>query len=739
MLRNIAPKSFWSAFRSGEQSQTAAPLQGSHALASIAAGIVGVILSVSAWNAVWVREDRVAELELSEHADNYALLLQYGISEDLKMLAGLRALFQSSDREITRKEYDAFTDLVLRDKPAVQSLSWTPRVARMERDTLELAASRGDIPGNHIKAITPSGLVRSADRDEYFPILYSTTESVASPIYGLDINSEPMRRSTLERARDSDQPATSAVFRLPAEVGDERAFLVMLPVYRTNMPHDSVESRRRNLRGLVVGVFRVRLMAETILARATTETGLDLYLFAAGAEGQAPPIYFRAAHGQASPTGGQGLASVIAGRHWSGEVRVGDALWRLVAVPVAGGPGMPNHYGAWLALLGGLIASAMVVAYIWASGRQSVVALKVANSQLLTQNQRFDAALHNMLQGLLMLDSDQRVVVCNDRYIEMYGLSREVVKPGLPVDDLLRHRAERGHLNRDLEQYRGEMLSGLAPGQIAAAIIGTRDGREISVASRAMPDGGWVVTHEDISERRRAEAKITHVALHDALTDLPNRTLFRKEIEKRLAYLGRGDKFAVLCLDLDDFKTVNDTLGHPVGDKVLRYAGERLRRCLRSADSVARLGGDEFGVILGGLAEDDDTAVLIARIMSVVNEPFDVDGHQIVAGASVGITMAPADADDPDRLLKNADLALHRSKTEGRGSYRFFEPEMDARMQARHALEIDLRKAIANSEFELYYQPLVKLETEQVCGFEALIRWNHPTRGRVSPLDFIPV
>jgi len=390
-------------------------------------------------------------------------------------------------------------------------------------------------------------------------------------------------------------------------------------------------------------------------------------------------------------------------------------------------------------LIGGLFVSGIVAAYIWASGRQSVIGLKFANVQLLTQNQRFDAALQNMLQGLVMFDSAQRVVVCNDRYIEMYELSREIAKAGCAVDELLRHRAERGHLDRDLEQYRDELLTSLAPGQTATAIIGTMDGREISVASRAMPGGGWVVTHEDITERRRAEARIAHLALHDTLTDLPNRVLFRREVENRLAYMGRNDKFAVLCLDLDDFKTINDTLGHPLGDKLLRHVGLRLRRCLRNADSVARLGGDEFGIILSGLAQADDTAEMISRLMGVVSAPFEIDDHQVVVGASVGVAMAPADAADPDGLLKNADLALHRAKADGRGTYRFFEPEMDARMRARHALELDLRKAIANREFELYYQPLVKLETERVCGFEALIRWNHPARGIVSPLEFIPL
>ena len=695
-------------------------------------------MSVFAWTAVWLREDRLAKLELSERADNYALLLQYGINEDLKMLAGLRAKFQSSDRAISRREFEDFTDLVLRDRPAIQSLAWIPRVARAERSALELAAVRDGLPGYHIKSVTANGLARSEELDEYFPIFFSTTASKASLVYGLDLNSESMRRGTLERARDSDRPAASSTTRLAGEIGNWLAFFVVLPVYKAGLPHDSVEDRRRNLAGFVQGVFRIQVMVETILARTTTDTGLDLHLFAAVDGDQASPVYSRASRRRAGQSPTQSLASLTAGPHWSAEIRAGDARWKLVVVPIPGGPGTPNHYGAWLALLGGLFVSAMVVAYIWASGRQSVVALKSANTRLSAQNERFDAALHNMLQGLLMLDSAQRVVVCNDRYLEMYGLSREIVKPGCSVHELLRHRAELGHLNRDLEQYRTEMLTDLAPGETATAIVETLDGREIAIASRAMAGGGWVVTHEDTTQRRQAEARIAHMALHDELTQLPNRAHFRQEVENRLAYLGRDEKFAVLCLDLDSFKTINDTLGHAIGDKLLRQVGERLRGCLRSTDSIARLGGDEFGVIQGGLTQPQDTVSAISRIREAFGTAFDIDGHQVVVGASIGIAMAPADAANADGLLKNADMALHRAKAEGRDTCRFFEPEMDARMQARHTLEIDLRKAIANGEFELYYQPLVRLETEQICGFEALIRWNHPTRGMVPPLEFIP-
>jgi diguanylate cyclase (GGDEF)-like protein len=367
-----------------------------------------------------------------------------------------------------------------------------------------------------------------------------------------------------------------------------------------------------------------------------------------------------------------------------------------------------------------------------------VFPLWVLNRTLGVLESTQDAALNNMSQGLVMFDASWKLVVCNNKYIEMYGLSRDIVKPGCTLRELLKHRAGRGQLRHDPDQYGVELLTKLTSRKTANLVVGTTDGREISIASRPMPNGGWVVTHEDITERRKAEAKISHMALHDALTNLPNRLFFHEQMKTRLAHLPRDQKFAVLCLDLDRFKSVNDTLGHPYGDKLLRQVAERMRGCLREGDSIARLGGDEFA-ILQGLKQPDDATVLAARLIETASAPFEFDGHQAVIGVSIGIAIGPTDAADADQLLKSADMALYRAKADGRGTYHFFEPEMDALVQARRALELDLRKAVVNGEFELYYQPLVNLKKQEITGFEALIRWNHPERGLVAPLEFIPL
>jgi diguanylate cyclase (GGDEF)-like protein len=245
---------------------------------------------------------------------------------------------------------------------------------------------------------------------------------------------------------------------------------------------------------------------------------------------------------------------------------------------------------------------------------------------------------------------------------------------------------------------------------------------------------------EDVTERKLAENRIAHMAHHDALTDLPNRVLLHDRLEQELTYARRGGQLAVLYVDLDHFKSVNDTLGHSTGDELLKATADRLRGCLRDADFIARLGGDEFAIIQTTLEQPADAAVLAQRLRdAMIRAPFELNSHRIVVDISVGIALAPNDSIDADQLLRSADMALYGAKSEGRGTYRFFEPDMDARMKKRRALVDDLRSALVNGNFELYYQPVVSVQNKQVCCCEALLRWRHPERGMILPAEFIPV
>jgi diguanylate cyclase (GGDEF)-like protein len=355
------------------------------------------------------------------------------------------------------------------------------------------------------------------------------------------------------------------------------------------------------------------------------------------------------------------------------------------------------------------------------------------------QYERFNAAVNNMPLGFCMVDDEQRLVATNERFGEIYRLPPDMILPGTPLRTSLEYRAANGHFGDDIGPDFVEQRLAAAREPVPWHITReTRDGRTISVLHQPLAGGGSLSTHEDITARRKAEAQIAHMAHHDALTDLPNRVLFRERLVKALESVDRG-KLAVLCIDLDRFKAVNDMLGHPIGDALLRVVGDRLQASARPTDLVARLGGDEFAIVQTGTEQPFGATALATRLIAEIAKPFGLDGHHVEIGASVGISIAPNDGSDPDKLLKNADLALYRAKSDGRDSYRFFEPDMDAKMQLRRKMEIDLRRALTLGEFEVYYQPLITLKTERISGFEALLRWHHPERGMVPPLEFIPV
>jgi diguanylate cyclase (GGDEF)-like protein len=366
---------------------------------------------------------------------------------------------------------------------------------------------------------------------------------------------------------------------------------------------------------------------------------------------------------------------------------------------------------------------------------------KLRQSQQLEalEKQRLDIALDNMTQGLLMFDASERLVVCNQRYIEIYGLSPDVVKPGCSFRELIAHRKQTGSFQGDVDEYYSSTLRDIARDEVTQSILHNPDGHSIRIVNQMLANGGWVATHEDITERARFDDQIAHLAHYDALTDLPNRVLFGEQLDAALNKLPRGKQLAVLYIDIDEFKNVNDALGHMVGDELLKAVAGRLRGCLAATDFVARLGGDEFAIIQTAVERPENTTDLVARIYQAIREPYECAGQLLTTDVSIGIALAPEDGTDLDELMKNADLAMYAAKADGRRTYRFFEPGMDERVKALRLLELDLRQAIAEDSLELYYQPLVNLPDNGITGCEALLRWRHPERGWISPAEFIPV
>ena len=387
-----------------------------------------------------------------------------------------------------------------------------------------------------------------------------------------------------------------------------------------------------------------------------------------------------------------------------------------------------SAYIGGLALAGALAFSCL----FWLLARQF--------RRQIERNQQFDAVLSNITQGICLFDTDKRLLVWNRRYAEVYSLPPKAISVGCSPEEIIGYRFAAGSTpEMSVSDYLacGKLLS--AEKQSSSTVETLRNGRIVAIRYQPVRSGGWVETHEDITVRQQAEESIAFMARHDALTRLPNRVLFRERMEQAIVMAGRGTEFAVICFDLDNFKQVNDTLGHPIGDGLLVAVSNRLRSCIREIDTLARLGGDEFAIIQLGVQQPEDAEALASRITEAFGQPFDVDDHQVVAGASIGVTVAPGDSVSYETLMRDADIALYLAKTEGRGTVRFFEPEMDARIHIRRMLELDLQNAITRNEFELYYQPVVSLTANKLIGFEALLRWHHPLQGLVSPLDFIPV
>jgi diguanylate cyclase (GGDEF)-like protein len=366
--------------------------------------------------------------------------------------------------------------------------------------------------------------------------------------------------------------------------------------------------------------------------------------------------------------------------------------------------------------------------------------LKAESARCADAEKQLSLTLESIHQGFSMFDAQERLIVCNKRYSEIYQLPPHVTRPGTKLSAILEYRS--GTVAPGMaspEAFRRKFLGDLSKGGMQTAFHEFADGRSVYTRFQAREGGGWVSTHDDITEHRRMEQQLTYLAHHDSLTELANRVLLRERLEVALIEVKRGDSLAVLCIDLDHFKTINDSLGPTLGDGLLKQVADRLRRCVRESDFIARMGGDEFAIIQLGEAEPAGATSLATRIIEALSAPYDIEGHQVMVGASIGISVAPSDGTEADQLIKHADMALYLAKSEGRGIYRFFEPEMDRRMHARRQLELDLRDALIRGEFELHYQPILDLGSNEVRGLEALIRWNHPVRGKIPPIDFIPL
>jgi diguanylate cyclase (GGDEF)-like protein/PAS domain S-box-containing protein len=357
------------------------------------------------------------------------------------------------------------------------------------------------------------------------------------------------------------------------------------------------------------------------------------------------------------------------------------------------------------------------------------------------KNRILEVTLENMAHGLCMFDGQQRLIVCNERYAKMYGLSPGEMRPGTKLRSILEARVAAGSSPAAAQEYIDTRIAEVTRNEPYSAVNELRDGRVVAVTHQPIEGGGWVAIHQDITDSRRDEERVAFMARHDLLTGLANRTNFMEKLEEAGARLRRRhETFTVFMLDLDRFKNVNDSLGHPAGDALLQETAARLKKTLRETDLVARLGGDEFAIIQAGETDQRGAAVELAkRVIALISAPYDLSGNIVSIGTSIGIAMAREPDVDSDTLMKQADLALYRTKSEGRNGYCFFDERMTADADARRQLEADLRDAISNGQIEIHYQPILHVKTRKLFGLEALARWRHPVKGFVPPSEFIPL
>jgi len=355
--------------------------------------------------------------------------------------------------------------------------------------------------------------------------------------------------------------------------------------------------------------------------------------------------------------------------------------------------------------------------------------------------EQLDAALESMIEGIAMFDADRKLVLSNAQYADIYKIPAASITAGTSLRDIIQLGKDAGTLSGDeVERFDAAFRCLDKDARSARQRIALLDGRFVDVTVTRNARGGIVTCHRDVTDQCLSDARIAHMALHDTLTGLPNRVLLRERLEQAMARAQRsGESVALHALDLDHFKKVNDTMGHPVGDKLLTEVAGRLTELVRATDTVARLGGDEFAIVQVGITGPHDAAILAERVIKVLSAPFHIGGRDIVIGASVGIAMAPTNAPDFDMLMRHADVALYRSKEAGRGRLCYFESAMDDELRQRREFERDFRDAVRAGAFELHYQPLYSAPKSTITGFEALVRWRHPVLGLVAPLQFIPL
>jgi diguanylate cyclase (GGDEF)-like protein/PAS domain S-box-containing protein len=707
--------------------------------------ILGLAATLSVVVFMWRSDVQKAAAEQAARVDSRITTISAELQRYEDLVADIQSYADTAGATSDVYAYQALASRLLRGREGVQALDYAPRVLASERQEFEANARAEGLTDFHMTEIGPDGRLRIAGaRKEYFPVYNLYPLEGNEEALGLD--TKAARGPLFDLARDTGKMLASAPVKLVSY--DDWSFLLVGPVY-ASQDTSTVEKRRASLKGYAVGIFRVHEMIESILRTSTRIRGFDHYIFD-GSPGHLGTLL----DVHASRMRKAGEPAPPFDRIRASDVYVHSMIfdgreWTIFTVPLMPAYSAIPTLNAIIPLILGLVGTGIGTFYV-ASTRHRAITMNQLAAELQESDDRQRTIFSSVSEGIFVSDPNTgRFIEVNQPGCDMFGYRRdEIIGHNIldfSSDSLRRTQAA------TLERIRSDRLGKADQDRIPAFEwqCKAKDGRlfwvEVSLVYASF--GHKLValaTIRDTTERRRHQDLLIQHARFDGLTGLSNRGVFVEAL-RHAVIRARRDRhiFAVLYLDLDHFKDINDTLGHPVGDLFLKEVGNRLRANVRGTDTVARFGGDEFAVLATELDEPTDAAVLALKLVEALREPFAVQGNLIRSGTSIGIaifdTDLPAPDSPPETLLSHADLALYRAKLDGRGTFRFFTASMDEEVRERVTLAEDLRKAIESESLSLFYQPQVESDSGRIVGVEALVRWRHPIRGTLSPSHFIPV
>jgi diguanylate cyclase (GGDEF)-like protein/PAS domain S-box-containing protein len=707
--------------------------------------IFGLAATVSVIIFMWRSDVAMAAAEQAARVASRITTISVELRRYEDLVTDIQSYAAASNQWLDTKAYQAFVAQLLHGRDGVQSLDYQPRVPRSEREGFEAKARDEGSSDFHITEIAPDGRLRPAGaRTEYFPVYEVYPLQGNERAVGLDAKAahEPL----FDLAGDTGNIVASGPVTLVLHT-DEWGLLLVGPVY-ARQDLTTVAERRALLKGFAVGLFRVSEMIESILRTSTRIRGFDHYIFDGPPDHLGTLLHVHTSRMRKAGEPAPSFDRIRAADAYVHPIVFDGREWTIFTVPVAPLQSLPLALNAILPLILGLAGTCIGTFYV-ASTRHRAIAMTQLTTELRESDDRQRTIFSSVSEGIFVSDPKTgRFIEVNQPACDLFGYRRDEIVGRNILDfssDSMR-LVQAAKLARIRSDRFGEAAGDRIPAfewQCKA-----KSGRifwvEVSLRYASFGRNGVaLVTIRDTTERRQHQELLVQHARFDGLTGLSNRGVFVEALHQAVARARRDRKiFAVLYLDLDHFKDINDTLGHPVGDLFLKEVGNRLRANVRETDTVARFGGDEFAVLATELDEPTDAAVLALKLVQALHEPFPVQGNLIRSGTSIGIALFDADLPAPDSppetLLSHADLALYRAKLDGRGTYRFFTDSMDEEVRERVTLAEDLRKAIESESLSLFYQPQVDADTGRIVGVEALVRWRHPIRGMLSPAHFIP-